>query len=814
MRKDNSLGHNIFSHSIDAICLHSNGVYISANPSCAKLFGYPSEEDLIGAPVLDNIHVDDRDEVRARIERRIRGLALESDYVVRGLKCDGTVFDLEIHSSTYRDSGDIFTLTIYRDVTTARRKARDLQESEARMRTLFDSSPDPAWIIEDNHFIECNAAAVALLGYNSRDELLFVHPSKLSPETQPCGEASFSKAERMMGIALEQGIHRFEWIHTRADGSNFPAEVTLSSITLNGRKAIYCTWRDISKRKLAELELQLAASVFHATLDGVMITDGDAVIISVNPAFTRITGYDAEDAIGQTPRLLKSNHQDHAFYAELWQRLHRDGQWQGELWNRRKNGEAYLQMMTISAIAGPLGKQDRFVSVFSDVTELRRKDAEIRHQAFHDALTDLPNRALLVDRLEHAVAIARRHNRPVALLFVDLDRFKAVNDTLGHHEGDRLLQISARRIQDSVRKSDTVGRIGGDEFVIIVSDFENAAEVAQIADKIVVQVSKPYTLSGQTAYIGASVGIALFPQDGQDQAELMHNADLAMYRAKSSGRGKYCFFDPGINRLATQQLEDEIALGRAIDDGEFQLYYQPKIKALDGQVGGVEALVRWHRADGSCLAPSDFMSLAEESGLILPLGYWIVEEACRQIAEWQARDLAPMSISLNLTHRQFHDETLPDRIASALTGAGISSAAIEVEVPESVVMAQPEQSIKVLHRLRGLGIRVSVDDFGTGYSSLAHLNRLPIDGIKIDRSFISDPGGSQEDAVIIRAIAALAGTLKLHVVAEGVETADQLAFINQIGCDWVQGFYYAPPLPPGEFSSWLHSRRQSPRLDN
>ncbi|WP_173983254.1 EAL domain-containing protein [Magnetospirillum sp. SS-4] len=796
----------IFDNAMDAICLHRNGLHTLVNPAYLRLFGYDSPDELIGTSIIDTVAPDQRPLVLDRITRRARGEAVEAEYVTRGLRRDGSAFDMEVHGSSYALGGRTYTMAILRDVTARREEAVRVRESEERMRTLFDSSPDPAWIIEDNRFIECNDAAVSILGYPSKDVLLFIHPSQLSPPVQPDGESSFSKAERMMAQAREKGIHRFEWVHTRLDGSEFLAEVTLSAIVLQGRPVIYCAWRDITERKLAEAEMQLAASVFHTTQEGILITDSTGVIVSVNPAFTEITGYTAEEAIGQTPRLLKSNHHDDAFYTGMWRQIINEGGWQGELWNRRKNGEAFLEWLTITAIPGADGRFSRFVSVFTDVTELRRKDEQIRYQAYHDALTGLPNRALLDDRLEHAIDVARRQANQVAVLFLDLDRFKVVNDSLGHQEGDKLLQTTAQRIQDSVRRSDTVGRLGGDEFIVILGDFTDTAEVAQVADKIIAAIAAPFDISGRLLHSGTSIGIAVFPQDGDDGPTLMKNADIAMYQAKAAGRSTFRFFDPSMNLRAQQRLEMEASLRRALEDGEFVLYYQPKVHVPTGRLCGAEALIRWRQPGGELISPIDFIPIAEETGLIVPIGYWVLEQACRDVRSWRDAGLPDIPVAVNLSVRQFRDESLVRRIEEILLRHGISGDAIEVELTESAVMEDPQKAIVTLQRLRGLGLRVSVDDFGTGYSSLAYLKRFPISAIKIDRSFIADLGIDPEDAAIIQTIIALARILRLDVVAEGVETDGQLAFLSELGCDVVQGYHYSRPLPADEYVGWLRRR--------
>ncbi|OAN52308.1 hypothetical protein A6A04_01030 [Paramagnetospirillum marisnigri] len=797
----------IFDNALDAICLHQNARHILANPAYVRLFGYTSAKDLVGQPVIDTIAPECREQVMDRIARRVRGEAVTAQYLTRGRRQDGTTFDLEIHGSAFTIEGETYILAILRDVSAAVAEAGRLRESEARMRTLFDSSPDPAWIIEGSRFVECNAAAVDFLGYPSKDDLLFVHPSQISPKIQPDGQPSYAKAEEMIRIAQARGIHRFEWLHSRADESEFLAEVTLSAITLQGRPAIYCTWRDITQRKLAEAEMQLAASVFHTTREGILITDAKGIILSVNPAFSDITGYSAEEAVGQTPRLLKSNHHGGAFYAEMWHQIVDTGGWQGEVWNRRKNGEAYLEWLTISAIPGPDGRPDRFVSVFTDVTELRRKDEQIRHQAYHDSLTGLPNRALLGDRLEHAIEVAQREDSQVAVLFLDLDHFKVVNDSLGHQEGDRLLQQTAQRILDSVRRSDTVGRLGGDEFIVILSGVDAGSEVALVAEKIIAAIAQPFDLAGRPVHAGTSIGIAVFPQDGGTAETLMKNADTAMYQAKGAGRSTFRFFDPSMNRRAVQRLEMEANLRAALDLGEFRLFYQPKIHVLTGRCCGAEALIRWQRADGALVSPADFIPVAEETGLIIPIGYWVIEETCRQNVAWRASGLAAVPVSVNLSLRQFHDHALVDRIAAILAAYGVEAEAIEVELTESAVMEEPDKAIVTLKRLRDLGLKVSVDDFGTGYSSLAYLKRFPISTIKIDRSFVTDLGTDPEDAAIAQTIIALARTLKLDVVAEGVETEGQLAILTEMGCEVVQGYIFGRPVPADDFVTWLSSGR-------
>ena len=562
---------------------------------------------------------------------------------------------------------------------------------------------------------------------------------------------------------------------------------------------------EVDERIRAEADLRLAASVFHNTIEGITITDADGTILSVNPAFTAITGYKPEDVIGANPRVLKSDHHDAEFYRVFWEALKSTGLWKGEIWNRRKNGEAYLEWLSVSMVPDQNGKPLRYVAVFNDVTEMRRKDEHIRHQAYHDALTGLPNRLLLQDRLEHGLDVARRNKTSLAVLFLDLDRFKLVNDSLGHGVGDALLQAVAARVEACVRKSDTVARLGGDEFVVVLSDATSTDEVTHTADRIIAALGQSLNLGGQELHVTTSIGIAMHPQDGEDAHVLMKNADTAMYKAKEGGRNSFRFFDAGMNSRAIERLEMEMALRRAIGNQEFELHYQPKLLLSDRGTNGFEVLVRWRRPGVGLVPPDDFIPLAEETGLILPIGAWVLEEACRQMADWRDQGLPVGRLAVNLSARQFQDPKLVETITETLDRNGLRHDLLEIELTESTVMTDPVQAAATLARLHETGITIAVDDFGTGYSSLGSLKRLPIQTLKIDRSFVTDIGSNAEDEAIVRTIITLAQALRLDLVAEGVETEAQAGFLAGLGCESAQGFLFSRPLPAAAVTDWLRA---------
>lgn len=552
-----------------------------------------------------------------------------------------------------------------------------------------------------------------------------------------------------------------------------------------------------------QAQLQEAASVFSGTADAVAITDCEGKIVRINAAFTQITGFTSEEAIGQMPKIIKSYQQSSEFYQELWNNLLEQGQWQGQIWNRRKNGEAFLAWETITAIRDREGQIIRFVSVFSDITETHRKDEQIRHQAHHDPLTGLPNRILLQHHLGQAIEMARRHQTELALLFIDLNRFKIINDSLGHDVGDLLLVEIAHRIRGVLRRSDLVARMGGDEFVIVLPDLGGPVEATEVAEKLQQAIRAPLQLQGYDLHIGASIGIALFPYNGEDSISLMKNADLAMYQAKQSGSDSFRFFTPAMNDRVVEWLELEEALRQAIERREFLLLYQPKIDLHSGATVGVEALIRWNRPGAGVISPGQFIPLAEEIGFIDQIGDWVIGEACRQIAAWRDKGLTPLRVAVNVSTRQFLDPHFGEKIRSYLEQFGVSPSLLEVELTESAVMTDPKHAIRQILDLQQMGVVTSVDDFGTGYSSLSYLKRLPIASVKVDQSFVRNVHTDPDNAAIASAIQGMADALGLSTVAEGIESDAEEHHMKTLGYPVGQGFKYSVPLMPEELERWL-----------
>jgi diguanylate cyclase (GGDEF)-like protein/PAS domain S-box-containing protein len=563
--------------------------------------------------------------------------------------------------------------------------------------------------------------------------------------------------------------------------------------------------RNLLAKKRTERQLRLAAHVFEYSGEAILVTDRDNTIVEVNPAFTRLTGYGIDEVRGQNPRLLSSGRNTPEDYRAMWQAVREQGFWQGEMWDRHKGGEIYPKLMTITTVKNLRGEIDYYIASFSDIREQKAAEERIRHLAHHDALTGLPNRMHLSIALEQALADAHRANTKVAVMFVDMDRFKVINDTLGHQAGDALLVEVARRLKDCVRESDIVARLGGDEFVVVLAGMTEAGAATSIAGKILSALGLPYEVAGHTLHSSPSIGISVYPLDGTDIATLMKNADTAMYHAKEQGRNNAQYFTAAMNAAAATRLEIEHELRGALDDGQFELHYQPQVHALSGDICSVEALIRWQHPRLGLVSPIDFIPVAEETGLIEPIGAWVLDEACRQLAAWRAAGIDGLGMAVNLSARQLRSPGLVDMVRTALTRHALREDDLELEITESVAMTNPELAIDQLHALRTLGVRLAIDDFGTGYSSLAYLKNLPIQVLKLDRSFVNGIESGGNDAVICAATIALAHSLGLKVVAEGVETPAQQDFLAHTHhCDFLQGYLFGKPLRASELTARLN----------
>ena len=562
----------------------------------------------------------------------------------------------------------------------------------------------------------------------------------------------------------------------------------------------------ITERKKADTALRIAAAAFDVQ-EGIVITDADERILRVNQAFLEMTGFSAAELIGKTPRLFKSGRHDAAFYAGMWEALRQTGLWQGEIWDRRKNGEIFPKWLSIKAVKAADDAVTHYVATHTDITERKAAEEQIRNLAFYDPLTELPNRRLFMDRLHQALTASIRNGREGALLFLDLDKFKVLNDTLGHDKGDLLLQEVALRLSTCIRETDTVARLGGDEFIILLGDLsdspeEAAAQAKTVGEKIVAAISLPYRLAGHDCRSTPSVGITLFGDKRGNIDELLKQADIAMYQAKAAGRGTLRFFDPDLQAavLAHSAMVDELRLG--ISAGQFSLFYQPQIEK--GRIVGAEALIRWHHPQRGLVAPADFIPLAEETGLILPLGHWVLETACAQIFVWAGRkQMADLTVAVNVSAHQLRQANFVEDVLSVVDRTNADPRKLKLELTESMLVDNIEDVIIKMNTLKSHGIRFSLDDFGTGYSSLSYLKRLPLGQLKIDRSFVMDVLTNGNDAAIAQTIVALGQTLGMKVIAEGVETEAQRDFLSAHGCHAYQGYLFSRPLPIEEFEGLL-----------
>jgi len=677
----------------------------------------------------------------------------------------------------------------------------NLRASEASFRTMNDFVPQQVWTaLPDGNLDYVNQRVTDFCG-RTFDELIregwknLVHPDDLPNCLVRWAQSLRTGNPYEIDFRLIHHSGEYRWCLAKA-------------VALRDADGAIIKWygtnTDITERKQYEDAMQLSSLVYQTSSEAMMVTDAEGIILTINPAFSALTGYGPEEVIGKTPRILNSGRQDQPFYHDLWQEISTTGHWQGEIWDRRKNGEVYAEWLTINTSFNEDGSVHRHIALFSDITEKKRSEEMIWKQANFDSLTNLPNRQMFHDRLKQEIGKAHRSRLKLALMFIDLDRFKEVNDTLGHDKGDILLKDAALRLNRCVREGDTVARLGGDEFTVILGELTEAEGVDRVAQDILAKLSQPFKLGSDTAYVSASIGITLYPDDAEDLETLVRSADQAMYAAKSLGRNRYSYFTAAMQEAAQARMRLANDLRAALADNQFEVFYQPIVELSTGQIHKAEALIRWHHPIIGLINPNDFIPIAEDTGIIIEIGNWMFREAVSQAFHWRSVKHPHFQISVNKSPAQFQRERCPHAIwFKHLSEVGLPAQAVVVEITEGLLLDASDSVSAQLLDFRDAGMQVAIDDFGTGHSSLSYLRKFDIDYLKIDRSFVSNLEPTSDDMALCEAIIVMAHKLGIKVIAEGVETEEQGRLLAAAGCDYGQGYYYSRPVPAAKFEELL-----------
>lgn len=679
------------------------------------------------------------------------------------------------------------------------RSIENLVESEEKFRNIFSNHNAVMLMIEQESgkIIDANAAAANFYGYTKQQ--------LKNKDIQDINQLSAEEVANKRKLAVETNENYFIFPHQLANGDIKQVEVHSSPINLTDTNLLFSIIHDVTDRVEYEQKLKLDAQVFEHSREGVLITDASSKIISVNNAFTNITGYQEHEVKGCNPSILSSGVHDNTFYREMHQKIDEIGFWRGEIWNRKKDGSIYPQLLSISKLENEFNKITHYVAVFSDITQIKQSEKRLQNLAHYDVLTQLPNRLLLMTRIEHAVErVTRKKKEKLGILFLDLDQFKIINDSLGHIVGDELLCRVAERLTNSVRYEDTVARLGGDEFVVLIEDFDQPSDLATIAQHIIDELNKPFELSATVAHIGTSIGISIYPDDSLDPEKLISYADAAMYRAKDSGRNTYSFYTESITKEAEQKLHITNELKLAIENDELELFYQPQVCLQSGKVVGAEALLRWNHESGM-IPPDRFIPLAEEKGLIHQITLWVIESGCKQLKEWQDQSL-DLTLSLNVSARDWSYPNFFSSINKIIESTGVDCTGLEFELTENSIMDNADKVLAKIHKIKALGISLALDDFGTGHSSLAYLKHFPIDKLKIDKSFILELEKNPSDKMIISTIIDMAKNFNLKVIAEGIEYESHLIYLQSVACEMGQGYFFGKPMKIDEFYTFIDAQ--------
>jgi len=691
-------------------------------------------------------------------------------------------------------------VVLYNTSTTAGNVVeRELRTSEHKFAKAFRANPVCMAIVtvEDGRYIDVNEGYERLTGY-TRDDVI----GRTVREIGYWVDLS-ERATMLSRLERDGRVRDAEVRFRKKCGEVMICLVSAEPLVFEGVACLLSTTQDVTQRRADEAQMRLGSRVFESTADAIVVTDAEDRVLTVNAAFSRITGFSADEMLGQSFRESPFRPTDPQQSAARLEIRLRQGHVTAEVLRHRKDGSELPLWITASNVLDESGKIVNSVRVFTDISELKATQRKLEALATKDALTGLPNRLYFKDELERLLAQAQRDPQQFALLFIDLDNFKSINDSLGHAAGDDVLHQTARRLKECVRETDTVARIGGDEFTIILPQIRSARGPEAVAGQVLKAMAAPFTVGGNEHFLNASIGIALYPADGTSADTLLRNADTAMYRAKESGRGCYVYFEERMNIAARARVNLERELRRAIEHGEFRLCYQPKLDLRSGGISGAEALLRWHSPDRGVRAPMEFIPLAEETGLIVPIGEWVLREACRQFAAWRDEGIDLPHIAVNVSARQFKQKKFVETIESIVRAEGIAPHCLELEITETLLIDSISGVEATLQELTRMGIGLSLDDFGTGYSSLAYLRRFPLNTVKIERSFVSDLGTSADAAAIATAIIAMAHALGKQVVAEGVETSKQAAMLIRMKCDHIQGYHYSRPLTPTAFARFF-----------